>query len=148
MQPIPPLPIMSRISRSPTSWGAAAPPSAGSVRASAGSGVSPLSKNAEGGAIVASEAPVASPSTASEASVAANSSTTRAMVQERRVSRNYTGRMPRIGTSGWHYDHWRGPFYPAGLPASRMLSHYLQFFDTVELNNTFYRLPSKPGVVV
>jgi uncharacterized protein YecE (DUF72 family) len=47
----------------------------------------------------------------------------------------------RIGTSGWHYQHWRGPFYPEKMPASKMLAFYVQHFDTVELNNTFYRLP-------
>jgi uncharacterized protein YecE (DUF72 family) len=47
----------------------------------------------------------------------------------------------RIGTSGWHYKHWLGNFYPAGLPASKMLSYYYQHFDTVELNNAFYMLP-------
>jgi len=47
-----------------------------------------------------------------------------------------------IGTSGWHYKHWLGNFYPASLPASQMLSHYSQHFSTVELNNTFYKLPS------
>src|SRR5262249_48866296 len=46
-----------------------------------------------------------------------------------------------IGTSGWHYPHWRGPFYPEKMPGSRMLDFYTQHFDTVELNNTFYRLP-------
>jgi uncharacterized protein YecE (DUF72 family) len=46
-----------------------------------------------------------------------------------------------IGTSGWHYQHWKGPFYPEKLPASRMLDYYAQHFRTVELNNTFYRLP-------
>ena len=46
-----------------------------------------------------------------------------------------------IGTSGWHYKHWVGKFYPSRLPASRMLAHYTQHFDTVELNNTFYKLP-------
>jgi len=46
-----------------------------------------------------------------------------------------------IGTSGWHYRHWRGPFYPADLPSARMLDFYLRHFDTVELNNSFYRLP-------
>ncbi len=51
----------------------------------------------------------------------------------------------RIGTSGWHYRHWKGIFYPADLPASKMLSYYLQHFDTVEINNSFYRLP-KPGM--
>lgn len=47
----------------------------------------------------------------------------------------------RIGTSGWHYKHWRGPFYTDTLPASAMLAHYLTLFDTVELNNSFYHLP-------
>lgn len=46
-----------------------------------------------------------------------------------------------VGTSGWHYAHWRGPFYPASLPATRWLSHYAQFFACVEINNSFYRLP-------
>ncbi|MBV9506016.1 MAG: DUF72 domain-containing protein [Acidobacteriia bacterium] len=46
-----------------------------------------------------------------------------------------------IGTSGWHYQHWRGPFYPPKLPAAKMLEFYAERFDTVELNNTFYRLP-------
>jgi len=47
----------------------------------------------------------------------------------------------RIGTSGFHYKHWKGPFYPAKHPNHKMLEHYLQHFDTVELNNSFYRLP-------
>lgn len=51
-----------------------------------------------------------------------------------------------IGTSGWHYEHWLGTFYPARLPASRMLSFYLEHFDTVELNNSFYRLPSEKAL--
>jgi uncharacterized protein YecE (DUF72 family) len=51
-----------------------------------------------------------------------------------------------IGTSGWHYKHWRGPFYPDKLPASKMLEFYAQRFDTVELNNTFYRLPQPNGL--
>jgi uncharacterized protein YecE (DUF72 family) len=46
-----------------------------------------------------------------------------------------------IGTSGWHYKHWRGPFYPQEHASSRMLDFYLQHFDTVEINNSFYRLP-------
>ena len=50
--------------------------------------------------------------------------------------------MVHIGTSGWHYKHWLGSFYPSGLPTSKMLSYYLQHFDTVEINNSFYRLPS------
>src|SRR5690348_9855525 len=46
-----------------------------------------------------------------------------------------------IGTSGWHYKHWLGNFYPEKLPASKMLAYYQQHFDTVELNNSFYHLP-------
>lgn len=49
----------------------------------------------------------------------------------------------RIGTSGWHYAHWRGPFYPPKLPASQMFAHYQRQFDTVEINNTFYKLPAE-----
>lgn len=48
----------------------------------------------------------------------------------------------RIGTSGWNYRHWLGPFYPPGTRARDMLSHYAQRFETVEVNGTFYRLPS------
>ncbi len=44
----------------------------------------------------------------------------------------------RIGTSGWNYRHWRGVFYPSKLPVHRWLSYYSQFFDTVEVNATFY----------
>jgi len=47
----------------------------------------------------------------------------------------------RIGTSGFHYKHWKGPFYPEQTPATKMLDFYVQHFDTVELNNSFYRLP-------
>ena len=49
----------------------------------------------------------------------------------------------RIGTSGYHYKHWVGKFYPKGLKPQRMLAFYAQRFDTVELNNSFYRLPSR-----
>lgn len=48
----------------------------------------------------------------------------------------------RVGTSGYHYNHWRGAFYPEKLPQKQWLSYYLEHFDTVELNNTFYRLPT------
>jgi uncharacterized protein YecE (DUF72 family) len=47
----------------------------------------------------------------------------------------------RIGTSGYQYDHWRGAFYPENLPKKRWFEHYRTCFDTVEINNTFYRLP-------
>ena len=49
-----------------------------------------------------------------------------------------------IGTSGWNYRHWGdGVFYPPELRPKDWLSHYASVFDTVEINNTFYRLPSK-----
>jgi uncharacterized protein YecE (DUF72 family) len=48
-----------------------------------------------------------------------------------------------IGTSGWHYDHWRQLFYPDRLPKAKWLEFYSRHFSTVELNNSFYRLPSE-----
>ena len=47
----------------------------------------------------------------------------------------------RVGCSGWNYKSWRGRFYPGHLPARQWLSYYSERFDTVEVNNTFYRLP-------
>lgn len=47
-----------------------------------------------------------------------------------------------IGTSGWHYQHWIGPFYPPGTRPDQMLSFYAASFGTVEINNSFYKLPS------
>lgn len=47
-----------------------------------------------------------------------------------------------IGTSGWHYRHWVGPFYPTGMTGDQFLSFYARHFHTVELNNTFYQLPA------
>jgi len=52
----------------------------------------------------------------------------------------------RVGTSGWHYHHWIKRFYPADLPKSQWFTHYAQHFDTVEINNTFYRLPKDTSV--
>lgn len=48
-----------------------------------------------------------------------------------------------IGTSGWQYDHWRGVFYPPELPREKWLEFYARHFTTVELNNSFYRLPTE-----
>lgn len=48
----------------------------------------------------------------------------------------------RVGTSGWHYKHWLGPFYPDHLPAAEMFPFYAKHFDTVEVNNSFYQLPA------
>ena len=53
----------------------------------------------------------------------------------------------RIGTSGWYYDHWKELFYPAGLAKSKWFEHYAQFFDTVEINNTFYHLPKEQTIL-
>jgi uncharacterized protein YecE (DUF72 family) len=47
----------------------------------------------------------------------------------------------RIGTSGYSYKEWKGSFYPVDLPAAKMLDFYATRFDTVEINNTFYRMP-------
>ena len=47
-----------------------------------------------------------------------------------------------VGTSGWQYRDWRGRFYPERLAQRRWLEHYAARFATVEVNNTFYRLPS------
>ena len=48
-----------------------------------------------------------------------------------------------IGTSGWNYRHWRGDFYPPGLAQHEWLRFYAEQFRSVELNSTFYRLPSR-----
>jgi len=48
-----------------------------------------------------------------------------------------------VGCSGWQYKHWRGDFYPADLPLSQWFDYYARRFDTVEINNTFYRLPER-----
>jgi len=46
-----------------------------------------------------------------------------------------------VGTSGWSYAHWEHVLYPAGLPAAQRLGHYVQAFQTAELNASFYRWP-------
>ena len=48
-----------------------------------------------------------------------------------------------VGTSGWHYGHWRDLFYPHGLPIRSWLSFYAERFSSVEVNGSFYRLPSE-----
>lgn len=52
-----------------------------------------------------------------------------------------------IGTSGWHYEDWRELFYPEELAKSKWLKFYADHFATVELNNSFYRLPSEKALV-
>ena len=51
-----------------------------------------------------------------------------------------------IGCSGWNYPHWRQTVYPKGSPTRRWLEYYATLFDTVEVNNTFYRLPARSTV--
>jgi len=51
--------------------------------------------------------------------------------------------MIHIGTSGFNYPEWKGRFYPADLPAARMLPYYAERFGTVEINYTFYRMPTR-----
>jgi uncharacterized protein YecE (DUF72 family) len=48
-----------------------------------------------------------------------------------------------VGTSGWSYKEWKGSFYPAKLPAEEMLRFYAGRFPTVEVNNSFYRIPAE-----
>jgi uncharacterized protein YecE (DUF72 family) len=51
-----------------------------------------------------------------------------------------------VGTSGYSYQEWRGPFYPHELPEQEMLKYYAQHFSTVEVNYTFYRMPTVRAV--
>ena len=51
-----------------------------------------------------------------------------------------------IGTSGWHYDHWVGPFYPERMKPDAFLGFYAEHFGAAEINNTFYQLP-EPGTL-
>ena len=48
-----------------------------------------------------------------------------------------------IGTSGYNYPEWKGSFYPKDLAAAKMLPYYAERFNTVEINYTFYRMPSE-----
>ena len=52
----------------------------------------------------------------------------------------------RIGTSGWHYASWHGPFYPPEIRIKDFLAFYVERFDTAEINNSFYRLPTEKAV--
>ena len=51
-----------------------------------------------------------------------------------------------VGTSGWSYDEWKGSFYPEDLPKDGMLEYYASRLRSVEVNNTFYRMPRKEVV--
>ncbi|MBD3287877.1 DUF72 domain-containing protein, partial [candidate division KSB1 bacterium] len=52
-------------------------------------------------------------------------------------------RQIHIGTSGWNYNHWKGVFYPKDLPQKKWLEFYIEKFLSVEINNSFYKLPEK-----
>jgi uncharacterized protein YecE (DUF72 family) len=52
----------------------------------------------------------------------------------------------RVGTSGWNYPEWKGSFYPADMKPAAMLPYYAARFATVEVNNTFYRMPTQKTV--
>lgn len=52
-----------------------------------------------------------------------------------------------VGTSGYSYKEWKGTFYPSDLPAAKMLSFYANHFGSVEINNTFYRMPEAKTLV-
>lgn len=56
------------------------------------------------------------------------------------------GPEPRLGTSGWHYASWSGPFYPPELKGRGLLAFYAGRFSATEINNSFYRLPSEAAV--
>ena len=47
-----------------------------------------------------------------------------------------------VGTSGYNYPEWRGSFYPEKFPSAKMLAYYAAHFNTVEVNYTFYRIPT------
>ena len=51
-----------------------------------------------------------------------------------------------VGTSGWSYDHWKNNFYPLDLKSNKHLPYYSDHFKTVEINNTFYKLPSEKAI--
>ena len=48
-----------------------------------------------------------------------------------------------VGTSGYNYPEWRGTFYPEKFPTAKMLAYYAERFSTVEINYTFYRMPTE-----
>src|SRR3954468_11341686 len=72
----------------------------------------------------------------------------RSRSQETKTTRDRAGKQPPIyiGTSGWTYKSWEKNFYPAGIPRSRQFEFYATQFPTVEINLTFYRLPSPAAV--
>ena len=68
---------------------------------------------------------------------------TRVAPMLRDSSRSMSKETVHIGTSGWNYPHWRGTFYPKNLAQKDWLGFYAERFQSVEINNTFYRLPER-----
>ena len=68
------------------------------------------------------------------------------MKKSSKPSRPHRPSIIRVGTSGWSYAHWRSVFYPEDLPSRKWLQYYCRYFDTVEINNTFYNLPTDPAL--
>ena len=68
---------------------------------------------------------------------------------KRSSKKSYPRKVPliRIGTSGWSYAHWRRVFYPESMASNRWLTYYMRYFDTVEVNNSFYKLPNESTFV-
>jgi uncharacterized protein YecE (DUF72 family) len=64
----------------------------------------------------------------------------------KRANQRKTAGSVRIGTSGWTYDGWRGPFYPDGVPKRQWLRYYATRFSTTEINGSFYRTPTLEAV--
>jgi len=54
--------------------------------------------------------------------------------------------MIHVGTSGYSFGDWVGPFYPKGTPPARMLEYYVRYFPVVEINSTYYRLPAPKSI--
>ena len=52
----------------------------------------------------------------------------------------------RIGTSGWYYNHWHGLFYPETIAKHKWFEYYTKYFDTVEINSSFYHMPKPENV--
>lgn len=81
---------------------------------------------------------------------AANGSRARKMhearLENRRISLPAPGRQINVGCSGWFYWHWKGRFYPAGMPTKDWFSHYAAVFKTVEINASFYSWPTLANV--
>src|SRR5919206_2127355 len=91
---------------------------------------------------------MAKPAARSERATSAERRAPKALPPGGERGKDYLHTMGRIlvGTSGFVYGHWRGLFYPSDLPQRLWFARYTSEFETVELNNTFYRLPRADAV--